>query len=298
MLRLARSRYIATRLLKNAVLHIPGVARLDQRRQALLTGPMNDPEYLLGILDGHLRRLRRHGGLLGGLRALELGPGNSLGQGFMLLLLGAESVTAVDVRRFATAATGRDVYSRLCERVRSGELPEGMLPAHDWLDRARALLPDGAKFPIEGGRLRYEISHGGRLPSSDASIELLYSCSVLEHVTDPKGVYAEMARVVRPGGLLSHIVDLRDHHHPDPFDFLRYEDGLWKRMQGRSAGSTNRLRASEHRGLLVDAGFEILEEETIRAPRVPERESLAPRFRDRDPEDLAILTLVYTARRG
>ena len=40
----------------------------------------------------------------------------------------------------------------------------------------------------------------GRLPLPDASVDLVMSRSVFEHLTDPASVYRELARVLRPGG--------------------------------------------------------------------------------------------------
>lgn len=42
----------------------------------------------------------------------------------------------------------------------------------------------------------------GRLPLPDASVDLIMSRSVFEHLTDPESVYREMARVLMPGGRL------------------------------------------------------------------------------------------------
>lgn len=39
-----------------------------------------------------------------------------------------------------------------------------------------------------------------RLPIDDASVDLIMSRSVFEHLTDPAAVYAELARVLKPGG--------------------------------------------------------------------------------------------------
>jgi len=45
----------------------------------------------------------------------------------------------------------------------------------------------------------------GRIPLPDASVDLIMSRSVFEHLTDPDAVYREFARVLRPGG---HVVFL------------------------------------------------------------------------------------------
>lgn len=39
-----------------------------------------------------------------------------------------------------------------------------------------------------------------RIPLPDASVDLIYSRSVMEHVVDPRAVYAEAARLLKPGG--------------------------------------------------------------------------------------------------
>ncbi len=42
----------------------------------------------------------------------------------------------------------------------------------------------------------------GRLPFASASIDLIMSRSVFEHLTDPESVYREFARVLKPGGVV------------------------------------------------------------------------------------------------
>ena len=65
---------------------------------------------------------------------------------------------------------------------------------------ARLVGIDLVEFPstIEGIELRRgDLAHTG-MP--DASVDLVMSRSVMEHVTDPMAVYGEMQRVLRPGG--------------------------------------------------------------------------------------------------
>ncbi|MBD3163391.1 MAG: methyltransferase domain-containing protein [Candidatus Eisenbacteria bacterium] len=261
---------------------------------------MEDPEWVLGLLVGHLRRFTAYGGTIGGARVLELGPGRSLGQLFFFHLLGADRALGVDVRRYATEESGAGVYRSILEHladwVETGRFPISV-DAEEALARGREILPDGAGFPRLGDRLDYAILRDRSLPLPSSSIDLAYSCSVLEHVSDPASVYRELARVLREGGLMSHIIDLRDHHRPEPLDFLRYSDRLWSLMQGRSAGFTNRLRASDHLRLIREAGFEVLEVEHRRAESPPPPALLARRFRAYDPEDLRTLVLTVTARR-
>lgn len=52
-----------------------------------------------------------------------------------------------------------------------------------------------------------------QLPLADASVDLCHSGGALEHVRPEalRGFLRECRRVVRPGGLISHVVDHRDH---------------------------------------------------------------------------------------
>lgn len=66
------------------------------------------------------------------------------------------------------------------------------------------------------------IADAQQLPFRDASIDLMLSSSVLEHVENPEQAVAEMARVLRPGGrVYSEIPFLRAYHMP-PHDYQRY----------------------------------------------------------------------------
>jgi SAM-dependent methyltransferase len=68
------------------------------------------------------------------------------------------------------------------------------------------------------------IGDGFWLPLADASVDVCFSCNVLEHVKDPAGLIDEMIRVTRPGGLvyLSYTVWLSPWggHESAPFHYL------------------------------------------------------------------------------
>src|ERR1700722_6178499 len=70
---------------------------------------------------------------------------------------------------------------------------------------ARGLLiePDPAELNSRGAPGRQSVLGDGYwLPLPDASIDVCFSCNVLEHVRDPAGLIDEMIRVTRPGGLV------------------------------------------------------------------------------------------------
>jgi 2-polyprenyl-3-methyl-5-hydroxy-6-metoxy-1,4-benzoquinol methylase len=52
------------------------------------------------------------------------------------------------------------------------------------------------------GRLRFEVANVGSLPFSDATFDAVLCSSVLEYAQDPTSYLNEIARVIKPGGIL------------------------------------------------------------------------------------------------
>jgi SAM-dependent methyltransferase len=70
---------------------------------------------------------------------------------------------------------------------------------------AQCLLiePDPDELYARGTPGRQSVLGDGYwLPLADASVDVCFSCNVLEHVRDPGGLIDEMIRVTRPGGLV------------------------------------------------------------------------------------------------
>ena len=108
-------------------------------------------------------------------RALEIGCGT----GFMT---------------FAVAAAGvREVIG--CDLELDGD---GLAISRGEL--RNRLVPSGAD-------VRLEQADAAELPFEDASFDLAFSFSTLEHVRQPRTVLTELRRVLRPGGFLYHGVD-------------------------------------------------------------------------------------------
>lgn len=297
----SRWSYVTQRLVKDGLLRLPGAASFNAARHGQNTGKMYDPDEVHALFAGHVERFAPHWESPRGKVGVELGPGNSLAQATLWSLLGAERILAVDVQHYATANSATGVYAgvigQLDARIGSGSLPDPLGPGGR-AARAAELFPAGdLGFPALGPRIDYRITDGRDLPVESASVDFIYSISVLEHVRDVDHAYREMARVLRPGGLCSHLVDLRDHHHADPVDFLRYPDGLWDRMTGRSAGWTNRLRASQHLGAIAAAGIEVLFYEPRRIETPPREDALARRFREFGDDDLRTIGMILVLRR-
>ena len=117
----------------------------------------------------------------------------------------------------------------------------------------------------------------------DASIDLVLSSSVLEHVSDPMALFTELRRVLKPDGAMLHLVDYRDHLFKYPLHFLQFSSPARERWL--NPGDLPRWRAYDHLEQLAQAGFathiiEQTSEDTALAQVAP---YLSAEFRRNDP---------------
>lgn len=96
-----------------------------------------------------------------------------------------------------------------------------------------------------------------------AAIDLCLSMGVLEHYHPAHldRVIRLMWEMLRTGGVVSHIIDHRDHFwHADksisPFEHLTHDEKSWRRLAGNELFYTNRLLQSDYVRLFEAAGFE------------------------------------------
>ena len=87
----------------------------------------------------------------------------------------------------------------------------------------------------------------------DASVDLILSNSVIEHVLDVEELVAELDRVAAPGGVQYHFVDFSDHraqvdrftalygHHPDEIRALSLPVASIDEMKRQSVPSEDDL---------------------------------------------------------
>ncbi len=97
----------------------------------------------------------------------------------------------------------------------------GSQPYRELLHRASAYV--GADVEEREG-LDAVLVPGKPLPFADASFDAIICTQVLEHVEDLSQVLAEMARVLRSGGVLVASVPFIFQIHGAPFDFRRFTE--------------------------------------------------------------------------
>lgn len=200
-------------------------------------------EQAVEYVESAFRAILGHGQLreedLRGWRVLELGPGDNLGLALRFLAAGARQVVTLD--RFEVARDTdleRQIYRKLLDRLPQAERGR--------VERALDLAA-GLKFDE---RLLRPISGVGAEEALNvlehASFDLIISVAVLEHVDDSDAVFSAMDQLLKPGGVMLHQVDLRDHAlfsggGQHPLTFLTIRPWIWRVMISGWGGPNRRL---------------------------------------------------------
>jgi SAM-dependent methyltransferase len=258
---------------------------------------------------------RRHG-LSSPRSVLEIGPGVNLGALFTFAASGARAA-GVDVAPLPPIPDG--FYETLRDYLLA---VEGFAWWRSFAEPqpGRVDFPSVSSFPFASDLLasidyRSSVSSDS-LPFASGTFDLVYSIAALEHVPDPEGTVAEIARVLKPGGLAIHEIDLKHHGSEDPLRFLEFSDEEWRRratpygtdlslrtiLDGGFSGEVfcNRLRSADWKRLFESAGLGVERVEPVIVLDVsavrPER--FLDRFRALPLEELTILTIRVVGRKA
>ena len=237
----------------------------------------------------------------------ELGCGrhHPFGAAAVLFVNGAASALALDIENIENPARSAEALQDLLVEMLAfpdGWNWTGVTPA-ELSERVRAFdleaLRNGdLEAGLAGVPLRHalgDITAAGTVEES--SIDILTSYTVLEHFMDFDATCAALSRMMRPGAVALHNVDLTDHRFlvaPDRFNEWSFltEPDAW------SDGLTNRLRASELRAGIEAAGFEILHEKRIHRELPADlRPRLAGRFAAMPDDELSCVNVHYVTRK-
>jgi SAM-dependent methyltransferase len=238
---------------------------------------------------------------------LEVGTGWEPRIPMLLSLAGARRVYTCDLNRLCAVST----LKATLESVRKNkDLITGRLGLSG-PDFDRALGVDagaGVEKALDQMRITYLAPCDCRhVPLPDASLDVVTSRAVLEHIPPDviHGIYVDAFRLLRPGGVMCHIIDNSDHwQHVDRslsrVNFLKYPDWLFRWTHINGLDYQNRLRHSEHVALMTGTGFEIVREERdVDEGSLKDLGTLRldQRFSRFTPEDLAVLTSTLLVRK-
>lgn len=235
------------------------------RRFGLVHGQIDDPYATarseseipgtLAILNSTFKQYLEYGKLtpdtLAGAHVLEVGPGNTIG--IPLLFIGAGAARAAAIDKFV-ALQDTPFHRRLYTQMREGMDDE----AKKRLDGA---LRISDRLELEPRRLEYVTGRGIEdAPFPPQSFDVVVSNAVLMEVYDADATFSAVDRVLKPGGRMVHVIDLRDYsmfpkrgfHH---LEFLTIPDAIYRNM-AESIGQPNRRLVDYYRGKMASLGYD------------------------------------------
>lgn len=254
--------------------------------------------YNFVILNKYLPVIEERWGSMKGLQIVEIGPGWNLALGATMALGGAERYYGVDIWRspeLLDAAPYRTMVS--LARIVNPKLLQRPV--------SEVFVEEGNQVKLDEKRVTFVYPHLSSDTTLDSgSVDFVFSHSGFEHFVTPKETVAEILRVLKPGGVTAHGIDLRDHYDfKKPLEFLKLDAKEWRgRFDDKSLHMyTNRWRAKDFKEAFEAAGFKVLRYE----PAKPEgftvteemRASFHPDFQKYSLEDLAYHTLFIVAQK-
>lgn len=259
------------------------------------------------ILFGQLRQVNIE---VAGKALVEIGTGWYPTLPTCMYLAGAGRIHTFDLVRHVQ----RDLTQQLLERLRT-HVPmiareTGLAEAAVEARRAafaRRLAAGASLGDATDGAIDYRApADATRTGFADGTIDLVFSNSVLEHVTPevlPR-MFEEGFRILKPGAAAMHSVNCGDHYaYTDrsisQLNYLQFTERQW-RLWNNDFQYQNRLRAKEFIAMAKAAGFTIeLDASVVRPQRLAEldRITVAPEFARYTREELSHTNIDFVARK-
>ncbi|MGH8611014.1 MAG: class I SAM-dependent methyltransferase [Gammaproteobacteria bacterium] len=250
----------------------------------------------------HLEHFQTYAGpAYGRFNVVELGTGWFPIVPIALWLCGASELRTYDIAQHLTSARLSATLQKFVETFENGTLINHLPAANNARLKFLASLVKDVESAAPEEFLRkigveYVIQDFSKNRIPPESIDLIVSYAVLGHPRPDlvAAIFRAFKRNLGPGGVMSHWIDLSDEYayfdrRITPFNFLRFSPRAW-RLIDNDMIPHNRLRLTDFRRLIGEAGFCITEERVVRGNEadlagVP----LAPEFHAHPKDDLLAL---------
>jgi len=190
---------------------------------------------------------------LQGKRIFELGFGDNVGVALKFVASGAAQVTCLD--KFYSKrdpAHQIEIYQALRETFQGQE--------RNRFDEAIS-LESGIKLNSTRIRCIYgvDVENATELDGKDV-FDLVVSRGAIQDIYEPEAAFRAMDRILKPGGLMLHKIDLSDQgmfrdNGMNPLTFLTIPESIY-RLMAINSGKPNRKLTDYYRKMMLDLGYE------------------------------------------
>lgn len=295
-------------LIKGMATFIPGAYSLFSHKR---TGGTESARYCYSVWLRHLVMADSNGLSTDPKVIAELGPGSSIGIGLAALISGAEKYYAFDIVNYAFVQKNIEIFDELVSLFRNKEdipgedvfprtephLSSYSFPSHILTDDRFNAALDGHRLALirqavadantRGSIIQYKVPWYDSNIVEKASVDMIFSQAVLEHIDELNFTYEKMYSWLRPHGFMSHSIDFKAHGSAHDWNgHWTYSDFTWKLIKGKRPYLINRLPHSHHLTLMKEVGFKVVCDITQQLPSKINSHDLAPRFRNMRRDDL------------
>ncbi len=268
-------------ILKGLLTNIPGWHGIPRKEG----GGANSARYCYAVWLRH-RVLAAQAGFKSPVETLvEFGPGDSIGTGLAALLSGCKRYISVDIVPFTRLCDNLSILDELVSLFsRKAPIPDNTefgnlepslsdygFPANlfsddllrntlndDRINRIRSVLTNSQSTSKDVDIVYvapWNVVDLKQLPLAD----MVLSQAVMEHVEDLQSTYRAMHEWLKPGGIMSHEIDFKNHGTAKKWNgHWAYSDALWKIIKGRRKYFLNRQALGHHIMQIEQEGFEIM----------------------------------------
>ena len=231
-------------------------------------------------------------------KALELGSGWYPVIPVALFLGGADEVVSIDVSALMKRKGILETVQKFLSWKEQGKLKD--LEPYIQAERLEALKKlnnpalSGAQL-LEGLKLTLQVRDARKTGFEENHYDLICSNNTFEHIYPNilLPILKEFQRILKPGGVMSHFIDMSDHfaHLDDSisiYNFLRYSEKEWARIDN-NVQPQNRLRLKDYREMYQQSGIDIINENyRPGSVEVVEQTELHPDYTSYTSEEIAI----------
>jgi SAM-dependent methyltransferase len=238
---------------------------------------MNNPKYSYGVFQHHFLKVKKF--LPDNFTLCELGSGDSISTALIAPCFGSSKTYLIDNGNFATRDISeyKKLYDFLTKKGFNGLVFDTSFDFND------ILLNNNSYYLTKG------INDLKKLETN--SIDFVFSQATLEHIAfhDFIATQEQIHRILKPSGIVSHNIDLRDHL-VGGLNNLRFSERIWEfDLMAKSGFYTNRIRYSQMLNIFKKTGFNVdaVIIETWDKLPIP-RSKLSHDFRNLSDKDLCV----------